>query len=115
MLLGPAMIRFFTLCLFAFAASGQDRVGTIQVRVSTDRSDWRYEPGQPVQFHIVAVQDGHALSGVKVQYRIGPEMMPARVEQTATLTAEGLTVDGGTMDQPGFLRCIATVEQNGRT
>src|SRR5581483_947574 len=114
MLWTPAMIRFFTLCLIALASSAQDRVGTIQVRVSTDRSDWLYEPGQPVRFHIVAVRDGHPLSGVKVQYRIGPEMMPPRTEQTATLTEDGLTIDGGTMDGPGFLRCIATVEQNGK-
>ena len=98
------------ICLFA-----QDRIGTVQVRVSTDRSDWRYEPGQPVRFRIVAVQDGHPLSGIKVSYRIGPEMMPPKIDQTATLTADGLTVDGGTMNEPGFLRCIATVEQNGRT
>ena len=55
------------------------------------------------------------LSGVKVTYRIGPEMMPPKIDQSATLTADGLTVDGGTMNEPGFLRCIATVEQNGKT
>jgi cephalosporin-C deacetylase-like acetyl esterase len=37
------------------------------------------------------------------------------IEQTATLPAEGLVVEGGTMNEPGFLRCIATVERNGRT
>ena len=59
--------------------------------------------------------DGHALSGIKVTYRIGPEMVAPQIDQTATLTGEGVTVDGGTMNQPGFLRCIATVEQNGKT
>ena len=55
------------------------------------------------------------LSGIKVTYRIGPEMMPPKIDQTATLTDDGLTVEGGTMNEPGFLRCIATVEQNGKT
>ncbi len=68
-----------------------------------------------MRFRIVAVQDGHPLSGVQVTYRIGPEMMPPRTEKTATLTGEGLVVEGGTMKEPGFLRCIATVERNGRT
>jgi len=76
---------------------------------------FEYEPGQPVRFRIIAVQDGHALSGIKVTYRIGPEMMPPKIDQTATLTDDGLTVEGGTMNEPGFLRCIATVEQNGKT
>jgi cephalosporin-C deacetylase-like acetyl esterase len=109
------MLRISVLCFLALTAAAQDRVGTIQVRVSTDRSDWRYQPGQPVRFHIVAVRDGHPLSGLKVAYRIGPEMLPPQIDRTATLTAEGLTIDGGTMNQPGFLRCIATVEQSGKT
>ncbi len=41
--------------------------------------------------------------------------MPPKIDQTATLTTDGLTVDGGTMNEPGFLRCIATIEQNGKT
>ena len=109
------MLRISVLCFLALTAAAQDRVGTIQVRVSTDRSDWRYQPGQPVRFHIVAVRDGHPLSGLKVAYRIGPEMLPPQIDRTATLTAEGLTIDGGTMNQPGFLRCIATVEKFGKT
>lgn len=109
------MFRFALLSLLAVSMAAQDRIGTVQVRVSTDRADWLYEPGAAVRFRIVAVQDGHPVSGVKVNYRIGPEMLPPRVEETATLTAEGLTIEGGTMNEPGFLRCIATVEMNGRT
>jgi cephalosporin-C deacetylase len=109
------MLRLVAALLLAFAAIAQNRTGTVQVRVSTDRADWRYQPGQPVRFRIVAIQDGHPLSGAKVSYRIGPEMVTPRMEQSATIPAEGLTVDGGTMKEPGFLRCIATVEHNGRT
>lgn len=109
------MLRLAFLTLFALSLSAQDRVGTIQVRVSTDHPDWRYEPGQPVRFRIVAVQDGQPLSGVRLTYRFGPEMMPPAVEQTVTLTEAGVTVDGGTLQQPGFLRCIATVEHRGKT
>ena len=108
-------IRFALLSLLAFPVSAQDRVGTVQVRVSTERADWRYELGQPVHFHISAVLDGHVMTGAKVSYRIGPEMMPPKVDASGTLTADGLTVDGGTLNEPGFLRCIATVEHNGKT
>jgi cephalosporin-C deacetylase-like acetyl esterase len=108
------MLRLALVTLLALPLAAQDRIGTVQVRVSTDRADWRYEPGQPVRFRIVATQDGHPLTGVKVNYRIGPEMMPPKVEQSAALTGDGLTVEGGTMNEAGFLRCIATVERNGR-
>jgi cephalosporin-C deacetylase-like acetyl esterase len=110
------MLRFAILSLLAFPLLAQERVGVIQVRVSTEHSDWRYDMGQHVRFHIAAVQDGHELSGVEVTYKIGPEMLPPRLEQTVTLTGNGgITVDGGTMSEPGFLRCIATIERNGRT
>ena len=98
------MLRFALLAVLALPFAAQDRIGTVQVRVSTDRSDLRYEPSQPVRFRIVAMRDGHALSGVKVTYRIGPEMMPPKIDQTVTLTPDGVTVDGGTMKEPGFLR-----------
>ena len=93
----------------------QDRVGTIQIHVSTDHADWRYDPGQPVRFRIVAVQDGQPLSGLEVTYRIGPEMMPPKTKQTVALPADGLVVEGGTLTEPGFLRCIVTLERKGKT
>lgn len=96
-------------------AFAQDRAGAIQVRVTTDRADWTYKPGQPVKFHIAAMQDGHPVANAKVTYRIGPEMMPPRIEQTVALDSGGVTVDGGTMNEPGFLRCIAMIERNDRT
>jgi len=109
------MLRLILLTLFALPLLAQDRIGTLQLRVSTDRPDWRYAPGQPVRFRIVAIQDGHPVAGLKVTYRLGPEMLPPKVDQTVDLPAEGLTVDGGTLAEPGFLRCIATVEKNGKT
>ena len=114
-MLRRAVVRFAILSCVAFSLPAQERIGSVQVHVSTDRSDWRYDPGQPVRFRITAIQDGHPLTGISVHYRIGPEMMPPKIDQTAMLTPDGLTVDGGTMKEAGFLRCIAVVEQNGKT
>jgi cephalosporin-C deacetylase-like acetyl esterase len=41
-------------------------------------------------------------------------MMPAAVKNAA-VPLEGLVIDGGTMAQPGFLRCMVTTEVAGRT
>ncbi|MDQ3652071.1 MAG: acetylxylan esterase [Acidobacteriota bacterium] len=97
------------------SVAAQERVGQVQVRVSTNRDDWTYQPGESVKFRIAVVRDGHVLKGVRVRYRVGPELMPPTIEQTATLDAEGITVDAGTMSEPGFLRCVATVEVDGKT
>ncbi|HEU0120881.1 MAG TPA: acetylxylan esterase [Bryobacteraceae bacterium] len=109
------MIRLALFLFTLLAAFAQDRVGVVQLRVTTDHANWLYQPGQPVRFHITAIQDGHPLPGARVTYKIGPEMMPPKIEQTAALPASGLTVDGGTLSEPGFLRCIVTLEHNGKT
>ena len=61
------MLKIVLLSILALPMVAQDRIGTVQLRVATDHSDWRYELGQPVRFRIIAVQDGHALSGIKVK------------------------------------------------
>lgn len=104
----------FVLALCAFPYTAQDRTGSVQVRVALDRADWTYQPGQPVRIRVSVTQDGHPLPGARTTLRIGPEMMPPVIDRTAAVPAEGLSVDGGTLKEPGFLRAIATVEHNGR-
>ena len=92
----------------------QDRIGTVFVRVSLDHADWTYKPGELVKCKINVIQDGQPVPNAKVTYSFGPEMMPPTSEKTATVPAEGLTIEAGTMKEPGFLRCIAITEMNGR-
>ena len=75
------MLRIAFLSLLAYTLCAQDRIGAVQVRVSTDRSDWRYSPGQPVRFRIAAIQDGHPLTGAQVTVRVGPEMVAPTITQ----------------------------------
>ncbi|HXK62108.1 MAG TPA: hypothetical protein PLP42_19665 [Acidobacteriota bacterium] len=93
----------------------QERTGRVFVRVTPDRADWTYSVGEQVTFHISAVMDGHPLPDAVVEYAIGPEMVKPTLTKTVALPPEGLAVSGGTMQQPGFLRCVATVTYNGRT
>ncbi len=114
-----ATARWFVfLCAVLLAAPGvvsQDLTGQVQVRVQLDHPDWTYAPGQPVRFRISAVRDGQPLRGARVSVRIGPEMLSPKIEQTVDLPAEGTTIDGGTMNGPGFLRCIASLDYEGRS
>lgn len=114
MMMRRTRLSLCILLLLAAVASAQDRTGAVSVRVAPDRADWTYEPGQPVTFSITAVRDGHAISGTKISYQIGPEMMPPRISRTETLNDGVLRVAGGTMNEPGFLRCIATTEIDGK-
>jgi cephalosporin-C deacetylase-like acetyl esterase len=106
---------FAGLLVLVCLAPAQQRVGRIQLLVSPDHADWKYAPGENVTFTIRAVRDGAPASGLKLTYSAGPEMLDPVLTRTVTLGAEGLRVDAGTMKQPGFLRLVATVEENGHT
>ena len=86
----------------------------IKVVVAPDHIDWTYSPGEKVKFNITVVQSGNVLKNAVVKYEIGPEKMDA-VKKDSLLVANGtLLIDGGTMKEPGFLRCVATATVNNK-
>lgn len=95
-------------------AHAQARVATVKVMVTPDRAGWTYAPGEPVRFKIAVTADGQPLTGVPVSYKVGPEMLPVE-EKTVEHPAGGLVIEGGTLDVPGFIRCVATVQVGGRS
>src|SRR6188768_4087390 len=112
----PALKYFLlAMLLAAGVASAQQRTGVVTVSVVPDQADWTYEPGEPVSFRINVVRDGHPVIGSQVSYQIGPEMMPPTTRKSEALGANGITVAAGTMNEPGFLRCIAVVEVDGKS
>jgi len=97
-------------------APAASRVATVQVRVAPDHRDWTYAPGENAKFRVTVTADNEPLEGVTINYTVGPEMMPAPTK-TAALPGDGsgIVIDGGTMQEPGFIRCIVTAEVNGKT
>jgi cephalosporin-C deacetylase-like acetyl esterase len=95
-------------------AAGQERTGAVRVSVVPDRADWSYAIGAPARFRVTVTRDGHGLGGTPVKVACGPEQMPPVVDKSATVATDGLVVDGGTMKEPGFLRCAATTTVDGR-
>lgn len=95
-------------------AEAEARVGAPELVVSTDRLDWTYAVGEPVTFRLNVLFDGQPLPGAAVRYRVGPEKFEGEWME-ATLDDGVLEIDGGTMEEPGFLRCEVTMKQDGRT
>jgi cephalosporin-C deacetylase len=95
-------------------SAASSRIAAIRVAVSPDRPDWTYEVGEPVSFHVQALHDGHPFVGATIRYSVGPEMLPAET-LTAVMGPEGLSIDGGTLAEPGFIRCVVTLQHEGQT
>ena len=117
------MVRFIAkkLCLSTAlfvlvmtAATAQERIGTVSVRVTLGHANWLYNVGETVKAKITVIQDGQPVPNAKVTYSFGAEMMPPTTEKSATVPSEGLMIEAGTMKEAGFLRIIVTTEMYGR-
>jgi cephalosporin-C deacetylase-like acetyl esterase len=84
------------------------RVATVQVRIAPDHRDWTYRLGEPAKFRVTVTADNTPIDHATVQYTVGPEMMPAQT-RSAEVPLDGLVVDGGTLQEGGFIRCTATI------
>lgn len=104
-----------TFFLFGFNAFAQERLGTYQIRVVPDENDWTYELNQPAKFTVAVTLDGNQAADLPVKYACGLEMMPPTLEKTVTTSAQPFTIEAGSLKEAGFLRCIATLEKNGKT
>ncbi|AOW09146.1 acetylxylan esterase [Flavobacterium gilvum] len=109
-------IFFLTLiiCVLSLTIHGQNQPEKlIKIVVSPDHSDWNYKIGEPVKFNVGVYQDGVVCKDVKIDYEVGPENFEKSKIKSLNLADGKLLIDGGTMREPGFLRCIVRTEING--
>ena len=107
----PFLLLIF--CLYLNPALAQPVERFVKVIVAPDRTDWTYKPGDKAKFTITVLQSGNPVKNAVVRYEVGPEKMPTTTKESKTLANGTLTLDGGTLKDPGFLRCIATTTVDG--
>src|SRR5690606_23169471 len=87
----------------------------VKVIVGPDHVDWTYKPGETAKFNVMVIRDGNLIKDVTVSYKVGPEKMdPTKTEDNVVLKKGTLTIDGGTMRTPGFLRCEVGAKVDGK-
>jgi cephalosporin-C deacetylase-like acetyl esterase len=86
----------------------------VKVTVSPDHYDWQYKFGEKAQFGIRVMYHNNPLKGVKAYYEIGLEKMEPLKKDSIMLSDKEIQLDGGTLSAPGFIRCVVTVEFEGR-
>lgn len=89
------------------------RLASVQVRIAPDHRDWTYKLGEKASFRLTITADNEPISNVPITYTVGQELMPVQ-EQTAVVPLEGLTIEGGTLTQPGFIRLNVKTTVGGR-
>ncbi|SKB85460.1 acetylxylan esterase [Dyadobacter psychrophilus] len=101
----------FWLSLLTVAAQPARR--PVEIVVTADRDDWTYKTGDKVQFLVTVTRNGNLVKNASIRYEIGLEKLEPTIKETKTAADGKLTIDGGTLKTPGFLRCIAWVTVDG--
>lgn len=110
--------RFFILFFFVLVSAGifaQPPKQLVQVIVTPDRDDWTYSTGDRALFSVMVLKNNVPLDGIEVKYTIGPEQMKSTEEGKVTLKNGFARIKAERFRDPGFLRCFATVEVDGKT
>ncbi len=95
--------------------TAQPRRELVKVLVTPDHADWTYNVGERAEFAISVLKNNYPLDGVEVSYRIQPEKVDVWEEGTVTLKEGTATLKAKKFKEPGFLRCHASVEIDGKT
>ncbi len=114
------MIRtliFSSIFIFSISIQliAQPRKELVQVVVTPNHEDWNYKTGDRAEFTISVWKNNVMLDGIDVKYVIQPELVEAWDEGTLTLKKGLATVKTDKFKVPGFLRCTASVQVDGKT
>lgn len=90
-----------------------DREASVRVEVVPDHPDWIYALGEPARFLVRLIARDHLVADAEISYRIGLENMPAE-EKRQTLDSGEVTLEGGTLKEPGFIRCSVSAKVAGK-
>ncbi len=108
------LLVFLSACI-TVATNAQPVEQFIKVIVAPDHTNWLYKTGEKVTFNITVLHNGNPIKNAVVKYEIGPEKMNATKRDSIQLANGTLSTEGGTMEEPGFLRCIASTTINNKT
>jgi cephalosporin-C deacetylase-like acetyl esterase len=85
----------------------------VKVSIAPDHADWVYKTGEQAKFRVEVTRNSEPVQNVRIRYEVGPEMMPPVKKDELQLKDGSLLIEGGTMKDPGFLRCTVIAEVDG--
>ncbi|HWV66478.1 acetylxylan esterase, partial [Chitinophaga sp.] len=109
-------LLFVSLMLVAatHTYAGSCLAGKDTIIVTLNHNDWVYKTNEKATFTIRVMSDGKAVKNVRLYYEVGREKMTPDKTDSVTLEDGLLKVEGGTLKDPGFLRCYVRGRVNGQ-
>lgn len=87
----------------------------VNIRMVPDHADWVYQPGENPELSVSVEKSTTVIPDVTVSYELGPEMLAPDKTGNLILKGGAGVLKMGTMREPGFRTCKATVTVDGVT
>lgn len=84
------------------------------ITLTPDRPDWTYALDTPAAIHLTVAQSPYPAGGVKLRYKLGPDMREG-AEREVTVPPQGLLLPVAAQTAPGFVRLIVRAELDGKS
>jgi len=107
-------LSIFLAIIISLSIGAQPRRELVKVIVTPDHTDWMYEIGERAEFSVTVLKNNVPLEGIEIHYVIQPELVEIWDEGTVTLKKGTAIIKAEKFSEPGFLRCTATVEVDGK-
>jgi len=108
------ILTFVITSFFVVTLVAQPKRELVNIVVSPNHADWKYNIGEKAIFTI-KVYKNNVLLDAEIKYTIGPERMTIVDEGILKLKGGSTVVKAASLKKPGFLRCFADVEIDGKT
>lgn len=100
--------------LFVQLSSAQPKKEIVEVRVKPCHAEWQAKIGEKIRFEISVLKDGIELKDAALSYCVGKEMMLGKTTEVA-FRGQTIRVDAGSLNEPGFVSCVATAQYQGKS
>ncbi len=102
-----------TLCMalaIAFLAQAENMY---KLAVYPVKGEWNAKTGEKVKFNVRFTRCDVPMGDFELNYEVSEDMMQPLKKGTVRLHDGVATIEGGTMDKPGFLRCRVSARYDG--
>ena len=99
-----------TWLLILYSATLVAQSPDFSLQVKPDHTVWMYTTGEQAVFSIAIEHKGKETGDIPLHIEIGAERMRPSISLDTILRHGQMFIDGGTLDQPGFLRCLVSTK-----
>lgn len=86
----------------------------VSIRITPNHDNYLYKEGESVKFDVVVLKNDVPIKDVEIRYEVSEDMMTPHKKDKSTLKDGKISVDAGTMEKAGFLRCQVFATYKGR-